>query len=119
MIADLHIRNSVRSPDRKPQPQERCQTRSITPHNLSAQSGSSCALGHEAGQHCNGKEGHLLDVVGLRGFGALVFLEAVMVRSQAIFDSEIGKVETYTMSGTLPLTASGAMEALGLALLTV
>lgn len=55
MIADLHIRNCIGSPDREPETQKRRYARSITPHYLSTQSDGSGALGHDAGEYGDDK----------------------------------------------------------------
>jgi hypothetical protein len=77
VVCNLHVRDSVRRPNDKPGCDECCQARRIPRHKFSSHSCCSGALGDDAGDDGNGEEGHLLDVVRLGVFGALVLLEAV------------------------------------------
>jgi hypothetical protein len=77
VIRNLYIRHRIRRAHHKPRTDKRRQTRGVTAEHIAAQSRDGAALCEDAGEHGDGEEGHLLDVVGLGGFGALVFLEAV------------------------------------------
>jgi hypothetical protein len=76
VVRNLHIRNIIRRPGRKPRSNESGETSSITINDGTSESSSGAALGNDAGENGNGKQGHLLNVVGLRILCALVLLEA-------------------------------------------
>jgi hypothetical protein len=76
VVRNLHIRNRVRRAHHKPRADECRQARGVSADHIAAQSRNGAALRKDAGEHGDSKEGHLLDVVGLGGFGALVLLEA-------------------------------------------
>lgn len=87
VVRNLDVRNGVECPNCEPSRDECCQTCRIAGDDFPSKARCGGALSDDASQDGGGEERHLLDVVGLCIFGALILLEArheVLANSQAI-----------------------------------
>jgi hypothetical protein len=79
MIRNLDVRHIIRRPYRKPRANKRRQTCRVAIRNRPTQASDCAALRNDASEHGDSEKRHLLNVVGLRIFGALVFLKTVWI----------------------------------------
>jgi len=75
VVRNLNVGHSVQRSDQEPRPDEECEAGGVIADSLVAESSQRRAFSQKTGEHGDSEEWHLLLVVGLGIFGALVLLE--------------------------------------------